>query len=111
MLDTEYKFGEVHTLASQVESGADKVHFKSIFENGNGGVSLLAFKSGQSLAEHLAPAEVMVYVTEGEVEFTMIARPHTLKAGEFMLMGNGVPHSVVAKTDSKVMLVKVKPTK
>lgn len=43
-----------------------------------------------------------------EVEFTMIDKPHTIKAGFFMLMGQGVPHSVVAATDAKVMLVKIK---
>lgn len=111
MLETEYKFGEVHTLASQVSAAADKVQFKSIFKNDNGGVSLLAFQANQVLTRHLAPAEVMVYVLEGEIEFTMIDRQHTLKAGEFLLIGEGVPHSVVAKADSKVMLVKVKPTK
>lgn len=111
MLKTEYKFGEVNTLASQLNGEDSGVQFKSIFENGNGGVSLLAFKTDQSLAEHLAPAEVMVYVLEGKVEFTMIDRIHTISAGEFMLMGEGVPHSVVARADSKVMLVKVKSTK
>ena len=55
-----------------------------------------------------APAEVMVTVLEGEIEFTMLDMPHTLKAGEFMLMGENVPHSVSAKVDSKVMLTKVK---
>lgn len=109
MLNTEYKFGEVHDLASQIELGEEHVGFKRIFENANGGVSLLAFKSGQKLDEHLAPAEVMICVLEGEIEFTMIDIPHTIKAGEFMLMGAGVPHSVVAKTDSKVSLIKVRP--
>lgn len=109
MLDTEYKFGEVHNLAVQIEQGNERVQFKRVFENANGGVSLLAFKAGQKLDEHVAPAEVMVCVVEGEIEFTMIDQPHTIKTGEFMLMGAGVPHSVVAKADSKVMLVKVKP--
>ena len=53
----------------------------------------------------------MVCVIEGEVEFMMLGHPNTLKAGEFMLMGEGVPHSVAAKADSKVMLVKVKSEK
>ncbi|MCM1349481.1 MAG: cupin domain-containing protein [Firmicutes bacterium] len=109
MLDTEFKFGEVHNIASQIESGNDRVQFKRIFENTNGGVMLLAFKAGQKLDEHTAPAEVMVCVLEGEINFTMIDMPHTIRAGEFMLMGAGVPHSVIAKADSKVMLVKVKP--
>lgn len=108
MLNTDYKFGEVHNLSMQIESGSDKVRFRNIFENCNGGVALVAFKSGQSLATHLSPAEVMVYVLEGEIEFTMIDSPSCLKAGEFLLIGQGVPHSVVAKADSKMVLVKIK---
>lgn len=111
MLETEYKFGKVHELSEQVSSAADKVQFKSIFKNDNGGVALLAFEANQALAEHLAPAEVMVYVLEGEIEFTMIDRPLSVKAGEFLLVGEGVPHSVLAKTDAVVMLVKVKSEK
>ncbi len=109
MLDTEYKFGEVISLSSQVEQRFDLIQFKKIFDNDNGGVSLLAFKAGQKLDEHLAPAEVMIYVVEGEIVFTMIDKPHSIRAGEFILIGAGVPHSVVANTDAKVMLIKVKP--
>ncbi|MDE6028313.1 MAG: cupin domain-containing protein [Muribaculaceae bacterium] len=108
MIETGYKFGEVHVLADQVENGADRVHVKNIFSNKNGGVALLAFKAGQKLDTHTAPAEVMVTVLEGEIEFTILDKPHTLKAGEFLLMGENVPHSVSAKADSKVMLTKVK---
>ncbi|MCM1077384.1 MAG: cupin domain-containing protein [Bacteroides sp.] len=109
MLQTEYKFGEVYPLAAQIENGIEKVQFRNIFGNDNGGVVLLVFRAGQSLSTHTAPAEVMVSVLEGEIEFTMLDVPHTIKAGEFMLMGEGVPHSVTAVSDSKVMLVKVKP--
>ncbi|MCM1320439.1 MAG: cupin domain-containing protein [Muribaculaceae bacterium] len=109
MLNTEFKFGEVQNLTSQIEPDNKQVKFERIFENTNGGVSLLAFKAGQKLDEHVAPAEVMVCVLEGEIEFTMVDNPHTIKAGEFMLMGAGVPHSVIAKADSKVALIKVKP--
>ena len=109
MLETDYKFGEVHTLATQIEYGTDRVQFKNIFGNDNGGVSLLAFKAGQKLDQHIAPAEVMVTVLEGEIEFTMNGVGHTLRGGEFMLMGSDVPHSVKANADSKMMLVKVKP--
>lgn len=109
MLDTAYKFGEVHNLAVQIEQADDHVQFKKIFENANGGVSLLAFKAGQKLDKHLAPAEVMVCVLQGELEFTMIDTPHTIRAGEFILMGADVPHSVEARADSKVAIIKVKP--
>lgn len=109
MINTEYKFGEVHGLVNQIEAGEDKVHFKNIFSDENGGVMLVAFKAGQKLDTHTAPAEVMVNVLEGEIEFTMLNRTMTLRAGEFLLMGADVPHSVAAKADTKMMLVKVKP--
>lgn len=108
MIETDYKFGEVHVLANQIEYGEDRVHFNNIFSNNNGGVSLVAFKSGQKLDTHTAPAEVMVSVLEGEIEFTMLDKPHILKAGDFLLMGENVPHSVLAKADSKVILTKIK---
>ncbi len=108
MINTEYKFGEVHVLADQIQVAEDHPQFHRIFENANGGVVLLALKAGQKLDEHLAPAELMVNVIEGSIEFTMIDKPHTINAGEFMLVGESVPHTVVAKADSKVMLIKVK---
>ena len=108
-MKTNYKFGEVNTLAGGIEASAERVQFKEIFETGHGGVVLLAFKKGQKLDTHLAPAEVMVTVLEGEIEFTMLDKSHTIKRGEFLLMGADVPHSVTAVTDAKVMLVKIKP--
>ena len=109
MLNTDYKFGEVHCIADQIETGSDKVHFKPIFSNENCGVVLVAFKAGQKLDTHVAPAELMVNVLEGEIEFTVLDKPHTLKAGDFMLVWAEVSHSVIAKADYKMMIVKVKP--
>ena len=108
MLHTDYKFGEVHNLAKQIEVSSERVNFKHIFNNANGGVALVAFKAGQKLDEHLSPAELMITVLEGEMVFTMLDTPHTLRAGEFMLVGEGVPHSVLANADSKMMLTKIK---
>lgn len=109
MLNTEFKFGEVHVLADQIQTTDDRPQVKNIFANTNGGVVLVGLSAGQKLDTHTAPAEVMVNVVEGEIEFTMLDRPHTIKAGEFLLMGADVAHSVVAKADSKIMLVKVRP--
>ncbi|MDE7180326.1 MAG: cupin domain-containing protein [Muribaculaceae bacterium] len=108
MINTEFKFGEVHVLANQVEVGEDKVHFQNIFSDDNGGVSLIAFQAGQKLDDHVAPANIMVYVLEGEIKFTIVDTPHHLKEGEFLLLGKDVKHNVYADIDSKVMLVKVK---
>lgn len=109
MLDTEYKFGEVMELASLIDYGTDRVEFNRVFENEHGGVTLLAFRAGQKLDEHIAPAELMVSVIEGEIEFTMIDTIHVIRPGNFMLIGANIPHKVLARKDSKVALFKVKP--
>ncbi|MBD5239101.1 MAG: cupin domain-containing protein [Bacteroidales bacterium] len=109
MLETHIKFGEVHNLTYHVGLSDEHVSFQNIFSTDNGGVSLVGFKAGQKLDTHVAPAEVMVTVLEGEIDFFMHDKPYILHAGEFLLMGADVPHSVYAKTDAKVMLVKVKP--
>lgn len=109
MLTSEFKFGEVHDLASQVQPAEDRVHVKNIFSNNHGGVAIIGFKAGQKLDTHMAPAEVMINVLEGEIEFTMLEKPNHLRAGQFILMGQDVPHSVAALTDAKLLLIKIKP--
>lgn len=111
MLSTDFRFGEVHPLSSQIAPEGDKACFRNIFENSNGGVSLLALKEGQGLTPHTAPAELMVCVLEGEIVFTLVEQRQDcrIRRGEFLLVGEGVLHSVLAKEDSKVMLVKIKP--
>lgn len=107
-MKTNFKFGEVIKLNEAVDYNSEKVDFKQVFETTKGGVSLLAMKAGQMLDTHTAPFEVMVAVCEGEIEFTMRDTKHHIKAGEFLLMGSDVPHSVLAKEDSKLILIKVK---
>lgn len=108
MLKTDYRFGEVYPLVSQVGKDASRVEFKDIMSNDNGGVALLSFCEGQELSKHQAPAEVMVCVLEGDVVFTMADKPLNLHKGDFLLMGNGVSHSVKAQTDARIMLIKIK---
>ena len=107
-MKTNYQFGEVFQLLNQVDFASDQVEFRQVFETANGGVALIALKAGQKLETHTAPFEVMVNVCEGEIDFTMLDRVHNLKSGDFLLMGADVAHSVNAKVDSKLMLVKVK---
>ncbi|MCH5225307.1 MAG: cupin domain-containing protein [Muribaculaceae bacterium] len=107
-MKTDFKFGEVFKLHESVDFNGDKPSFRQVFETTKGGVSLVALKAGQKLETHTAPFEVMVTICEGDIEFTMLDMSYHMKAGEFLLMGANVPHSVVANTDSKIMLVKVK---
>lgn len=107
-MKTNFKFGEKLRFKDVIDYNSEKVEFKPVFETDCGGVSLVAMKAGQKLDTHTAPFEVMVTVCEGEIEFTMLEQSHHLRAGDFLLMGANVPHSLVANVDSKIMLFKVK---
>ena len=107
-MKTNFKFGESIKFNDTISYNSDKPVFVQVFETCNGGVSLVALTAGQKLDTHTAPFEVMVNVCEGEVEFTMLSETKRLRAGEFLLMGANVAHSVLAKEDSKLLLVKVK---
>lgn len=107
-MKTNFKFGEVEKLNSAIHYNSDKPEFKQVFETTKGGIALVALKSGQKLDTHTTPFEVMVTVCEGEVEFTMLDKSNIIKAGEFILMGANVAHSVVANVDSKILLIKIK---
>lgn len=109
MLNTSFKFGEVINLQSQIEYADEHVNFSNIFNNGNGGVALIGIKAGRKLDTHSSPAEVMVSVIEGEIKFIFNGKPLEMKAGEFLLMGAEVAHSVEALKNSKIMLIKVNP--
>lgn len=107
-MKTNFKFGEVLKFNESIGYNTEKVEFKTVFETTKGGISLLGLKAGQKLDTHTAPFEVMVSVCEGEIEFTMLDQSYRMRAGEFLLMGANVAHSVVANIDSKLMLVKIK---
>ena len=107
-MKTNFKFGEVIKLNEAITYDSQKVNFETVFETSKGGISLVAMKAGQKLDTHTAPFEVMVTVCEGEIEFTMLDQSKRLLAGDFLLMGANVAHSVVANRDSKLMLVKIK---
>lgn len=107
-MKTDFKFGEVIKLKDVIKYNSEKPEFLQVFETSNGGVALVALKAGQKLDTHTAPFEVMVTLCEGQIEFTMLDQSKMMKAGDALLMGANVAHSVVANVDSKIMLVKVK---
>lgn len=51
MMTTEYKFGEVHKLATQIENGPERVVFKHIFEN-----ATAAYRCWHSKPDRILPS-------------------------------------------------------
>jgi len=81
---------------------------RTIIDKKAGTVTLFAFDENQSLSEHTAPFDAMVYVLDGEVEVTIAGKPVNLKKGEMTIMPANQPHALSAKTRFKMLLVMIK---
>ena len=73
-----------------------------------GNVTLFAFDAGQELSEHTAPFDALVHVLDGEAEVRLAGLPHSLRAGDAIIMPADVPHAVRAVTKFKMLLTMVR---
>ncbi len=60
--------------------------------------------AGKEMCEHSAPGEIRVLCIEGEIVFRTPSIEQTLIAGDFVLLGRGVPHALKAVLDSSALL-------
>lgn len=71
-------------------------------------MSLFAIDKGEGMSTHAAPGDAMAYVLEGVAIITINDISHDIEAGQAIIMPAGAPHSVLAKTAFKMLLVVVK---
>jgi len=103
------------TPTSQVLPIADLIAYqdgavvsRQIVKAEAGNVTLFAFDLGQELSEHTAPFDALVHVLDGEVEVRISGKPHTLKAGEAIVMPANEPHALKALTRFKMLLTMIR---
>jgi quercetin dioxygenase-like cupin family protein len=65
---------------------------------------VFAFSAGQELAEHRAPAPILLQAIEGELRVAAEDREVVLRPGGVLHLDAGVPHSVVADAAAKLLL-------
>ncbi len=99
---------EVRSLVGMVDYQDGAVVSKTLVKKAKGTVTLFAFDAGQSLSEHTVPHDALVYVVDGEAEITIAGSPHTLKAGDVILMPGGQPHAVAAPSRFKMVLTMIR---
>ena len=95
-------------LAGLVNYQPAAVVSKTIIEKQTGTVTLFAFDEGQGLSEHTAPFDAMVQVLDGEVQIHISGNPHTVKAGQVIVMPAGAPHALKALTPFKMLLTMIR---
>jgi quercetin dioxygenase-like cupin family protein len=90
-----------------VEYQPGSIVSRTILNKPSGSVTLFSFDAGESLSEHTAPFDAMVFILDGEALVTIAGQPHTLRAGETILMPAGQPHALQAVNRFKMLLVMI----
>jgi quercetin dioxygenase-like cupin family protein len=92
-------------LTDLVQFQDGSVVSRSVLKKDSGSVTLFAFAEGESLSEHTVPYDALVYIAEGEARIAVSDAVHDVKGGELLLLPAGVPHSLQAVSEFKMMLV------
>ena len=95
-------------LAQKVDYDSCKVVSLTLAQQPGAGITLFAFDAGEAISTHAAPGDAMATILEGTAQITIDGVPHTLNAGEAIIMPAGIPHAVQAVTAFKMYLVVVK---
>ena len=98
---------QIINLKSTIEFQDNSIVSKTIINKGNTSITLFAFDAGQNIAAHTAPVDALVQVIEGEVEVIISGEKFNLNEGEIIIMPEGEPHSLTAKTKFKMALFKL----
>ncbi len=100
--------GTVFALAQQIEYSEGGIISKQILKNQAGNVTLFSFDEGQGLSEHTASFDALIQILEGKAEITVGGTPHTLAAGQIIIMPADISHAVHAIEQFKMLLTMIK---
>ena len=70
-------------------------------------LTIFGFAPGQELTEHTSSRFAILHVLAGEANVTLGGDAHTAQAGTFVTMPPSLPHSIVAKTATTLLLIQV----
>lgn len=95
---------DVMDAAGLVSYSEGSVVSRTLINRDTGSVTVFSFDKGESLSEHTAPFDALVHILDGEAEITVGGVAHRVKAGQMILMPNGIPHGLRAVERFKMTL-------
>ncbi len=98
----------VVTLARTVAYQPGAIVSRKLAAGPGGNVTAFAFDAGEELSEHTTPHTALLHVLDGKAEITLDGNPHTVAAGEAIVMPPGHPHAVRAVERFTMVLTMLK---
>ncbi len=83
----------------------DSIVSRTLFKDGQLKVIVFAFAPGQELSQHTASVPAMIHILEGECDLTIGEAAYPGRAGTWMHMDTNTPHSLLARTPVKMLLI------
>jgi quercetin dioxygenase-like cupin family protein len=73
-----------------------------------GTITLFSFDAGEGLSEHTAPFDAVLMVTDGIAEVQIAGTPHTVRAGDMIILPANKPHAVFARERFRMILTMIR---
>ena len=100
--------GKALTMSELVAYQDGSVVSKTLIDKKIGTLTMFSFGAGQGLSEHTVPYDAFVQVVDGEAEVTISGEPHTVTAGQMIIMPANIPHELKAVKPFKMLLVMIR---
>lgn len=95
---------EIASLLSDIEYGDKKPAIKVLVNNAAVKEIRIVFRKGQEMVEHKTNHPIVVEIVDGSIDFGISGTIHRLDKGMLITLEAGVPHNLVALSDSIVRL-------
>jgi quercetin dioxygenase-like cupin family protein len=93
-------------LAQTVEAiPTDSIVSRTIYKDDHLKAIVFAFAPGQELSQHTASVPAVIQILEGECDLTVGEAAYQGRPGAWVRMEAGVPHSLLAHTAVKMLLI------
>ncbi len=80
---------------------------ETLMENNDSCLSVVSLKKEAIIDTHTSTCDAAVYVIDGEIEIHFDAEKFDIDKGEIIMFKKDKEHKVVAKKDSKFLLIKI----
>ncbi|NMB87439.1 MAG: cupin domain-containing protein [Chloroflexi bacterium] len=85
----------------------DSIVSRTIYRDPSLKAIVFAFAPGQELSEHTAAVPAIIQILEGECDLTLGEDRYDARVGFWVRMPAGLPHSLLARTPVKMLLLMV----
>lgn len=105
------EFEKALEMASLVSYQEGQIVSRTLVQNKAVSITLFAFDTGEEISTHESKGDAMVYILDGSASITIGGKPHTVSAGQTIVMPANLPHALeAAESPFKMLLVVVFPS-